>query len=63
MGEDGNGVAHSGHSAIINPMGERLLELVGEEAVTQYTISAENLSRVRENLPFLDDRDEFELRR
>ncbi len=63
VGEDGNGIAHSGHSAIINPMGERLVELVGEEVVTQHTLSAENLSRVRENLPFLDDRDEFELRR
>lgn len=63
VGDDGNGVAHSGHSAIINPMGERLVELVGEEAITQHTLSAENLSRVRENLPFLDDRDEFELRK
>jgi omega-amidase len=63
VGEDGNGIPHSGHSAIINPMGERLAELVGEEAVLQYTLSAENLTRVRENLPFLDDRDEFELRR
>jgi hypothetical protein len=44
-------------------MGERQAEIVGEEAVLQYTLSAENLTRVRENLPFLDDRDEFELRR
>ncbi len=63
VGEDGNGVMHSGHSAIINPMGERQAEIIGEEAVLQYTLSAENLTRVRENLPFLDDRDEFELRR
>lgn len=63
VGEDGNGVYHSGHSAVINPMGERLTEVIGEEAVIQQVLSAETLTRVRENLPFLDDRDEFELRR
>lgn len=63
VGDDGNGVEHSGHSAIINAMGEKLIEIVGEESVIQHTLSFENLSRVRENLPFLNDRDEFELRR
>jgi omega-amidase len=63
VGADGNGVIHSGHSALINPMGERLVEIVGEEAIIQQTLSAETLDRVRTNLPFLDDRDEFELRR
>ena len=63
VGADGNDVMHSGYSAIINPMGERIVEIIGDEAVIQQVLSAENLERVRTNLPFLDDRDEFELRR
>lgn len=63
VGQDGNMVYHSGHSCIIDPMGQKLLSVAHEEAVETFTLSASNLGDVRDRLPFLDDRDEFELRR
>lgn len=59
IGEDGNGIYHSGHSALIDPMGEVLWEVSHGEACHTITIKADTLLQVREKLPFLNDRDSF----
>lgn len=63
VGIDGNEVYHNGCSALIDPMGQKLWVAIGEESVKTLTLSASQLGTIRENLPFLSDRDEFELRR
>jgi len=62
VGIDGHGQEHSGHSCILNAMGEHLAFLDAGEAVTTCTLSAADLAETRGRLPFLADRDEFELR-
>ncbi len=63
VGNDGNAVYHSGHSTVIDPMGQRLLSVAHDEAVETVTLNGTLLNDIRDRLPFLDDRDEFELRR
>lgn len=63
IGMDGNDVYHNGCSLVVDPMGQKLYESKGEESVKTYTLSGLQLESIREKLPFLDDRDEFELRR
>lgn len=61
VGTDGNGLPYRGDSALIDPMGEVLWTMAEQEAVLHATISAKNLQEVRNNLPFLRDRDNFKL--
>lgn len=63
VGSDGQGVYHSGNSALIDPMGQVVAKFSGEETVKTLTLSASQLEDIRDRLPFLNDRDEFELRR
>lgn len=57
VGYDGNEIYHSGYSTAINPAGEILTELVGEESIAYISISKEDLLDIRKRLPFLQDRD------
>ncbi len=59
IGADGNTVYHSGHSAVLDPMGERSWELAHERAVYTTTLSARHLEDIRTKLPFQNDRDMF----
>ncbi|HNV98131.1 MAG TPA: amidohydrolase [Chitinophagales bacterium] len=63
VGDDGNGVHHNGLSCIIDPMGKKCLQIEEVESAVSFTLSASSLQDTRLRLPFLDDRDEFELRR
>ena len=63
IGMDGNDVYHNGCSLVVDPMGQKLYESKGEESVKTLTLSGLQLESIREKLPFLNDRDEFELRR
>jgi omega-amidase len=62
VGVDGNGWEFPGHSQIINPMGERILMAPPKEEIALGKISAQLLKTTRESLPFLLDRDNFELK-
>ncbi len=62
VGTDGNGFYHPGHSCIIDPMGEKLISVSGVECVETLKLSSEHITKVRNGLPFLDGRDEFELK-
>lgn len=63
VGKDGNDVYHSGNSMVIDPMGQKICDIAHEEAVKTLVLSGSQLQDIRSRLPFLDDRDEFELRR
>ncbi|MFK8162125.1 MAG: amidohydrolase [Lewinella sp.] len=63
VGTDVNGHEYNGDSCVIDPGWRKTLYHVeGEEAVYTETLSMEHLLEVRRRLPFLEDRDKFEVR-
>ena len=61
VGEDGNKIAHSGDSMIIDPLGEIVYHGVKEEAIYTYTLRKEKLEEVRSKFPFWRDADQFSI--
>lgn len=62
VGDDGNGIYHSGNSAVLDPLGQYLAELSpGEEEFRLITIQKEHLLKIRDRFRFLDDQDQFKL--
>ncbi len=61
IGEDGNGIYHSGDSMVIDPMGEIVYHKADEEDVFTFTIYKEKIKYIRTKLPFLKDADEFRI--
>lgn len=59
VGEDGNGIPHTGESMVVDAMGEVLYQKKDEETVYTITLQKEPLETVREKLPFLKDADGF----
>lgn len=61
-GDDGNGIAHSGNTAIYSPMGEAIYKAADfKEAVVTNTLSGADLDELRLQLPFLKDGDGFRM--
>lgn len=61
VGEDENGIAYSGDSAVHSPEGETLFSLAHEETVKTLTLSAEKLREFRARFPAYLDADSFTL--
>ncbi len=61
VGEDGNGIYHSGNSMVVDAMGEVLFEKAHEPTIHTITLSKDALNEVRSKLPFLKDRDSFRI--
>lgn len=62
VGEDLWGNTYSGHSAILDPMGKKLIYDDSSEAkILSCVLSNQSLTQVREDLPFLKDKDRFSL--
>ncbi len=61
VGEDGNGIYHSGDSMVINPLGEPLYHKAHEEDIFTITLQKEELNTIREKFPFGEDADDFVL--
>jgi predicted amidohydrolase len=59
VGEDGNGIAHSGDSMVVDPLGQVLLQLSNGEAVETAVISKQELEQARSLFPFWKDADSF----
>ena len=59
VGDDGNKIAHSGDSMIIDPLGETLYHAPKEEDVFTITLTKDRLDTVRERYPFWRDSDHF----
>lgn len=61
VGVDGNGVEHSGNSAIISPKGEPIFTVEGVEAIKTVELNAHSLQAYRDRFPALLDADDFTL--
>lgn len=61
VGNDGNGIYHSGNSMVVDPLGEILYEQAHEAAVHTVSLSRQHLDDIRSRLPFLRDRDQFHI--
>ncbi|NLA69390.1 MAG: amidohydrolase [Gammaproteobacteria bacterium] len=61
VGRDGNGLAYSGDSAVIDFLGTPLSECADEEVVATTTLLASELAAHRERFPALGDGDAFTL--
>lgn len=61
VGNDGNGIPHNGGSRLVDPMGEVLAECDEQQALLSAVFSRNYLNEIREKLPFLQDRDDFNL--
>jgi len=62
VGKDGYGVEYSGNTVIINPIGEVVAELPSnEEGLLIADIEYDTLQKVRKQLPFYKDWDDFEI--
>lgn len=61
VGEDGNGIYHSGDSAVIDPVGTTLWQQADSPAIYTHTFRKADLQVVRSQFPFLGDADPFML--
>jgi len=62
VGEDGNGIYHSGDSSVIDPLGELIYQKAHDEVVKTFTLSKDRLEIIRNSYPFLGDGDHFEIK-
>lgn len=62
VGVDGYNESYSGHSQVINPCGEVItMAPENELGLIEVSLSKKHLSHTRKRVPFLEDRDGFEL--
>lgn len=61
VGEDGNQIAHSGDSMIIDPLGNILFSKENEEVVHSIELTKESLNEIRSKFPFWKDADHFHI--
>lgn len=59
VGEDGKGIAYSGDSMIIDPLGQVLASSYGKEDIISLQLSQPELTEARKKFPFLRDADSF----
>ena len=60
VGDDGNGVSHSGDSVVLNPLGEDVYRFeASKESVKTVDILQSEIKTTREKFSFLNDRDQF----
>jgi len=61
VGDDGNGIYHSGDSMVVDPLGEILYHKKDEEDIFTVTVEKSHLEKVRERFPFWKDADQFKI--
>ncbi len=61
VGDDGNGIYHSGDSMIIDPLGETLYHHQHTEDIFTILLSKDHLDSVRSRFPFWKDADSFKI--
>ena len=62
IGTDGNGHAYSGHSQIIDALGNYIAEPFENDTIVTVEIDRETLLETRKKFAFLNDRDSFEIK-
>ena len=61
VGDDGNGIYHSGDSMVVSPLGEIVYHKNKEEDIHTAVLKKDDLQMVREKFPFWRDADQFEI--
>jgi omega-amidase len=61
VGEDGNGIYHSGDSMVIDPLGNILYHKENEEDAFTITLEKETIDDMRKKFPFWRDADAFQI--
>ena len=61
VGKDGGGYNYLGDSCLVDPMGDQIYYKSGVEDLATTTLSYDTLESIREKLPFLIDRDQFQI--
>lgn len=61
VGDDGNGIWHSGHSMVVDPMGEILVTAKDKDEILYSTLKKETVLEIRTKLPFWKDADRFHI--
>jgi len=61
VGDDGNATYHDGKSAIINPLGEKIEQIIDSEGILYAELQKVDLDEIRLKMPFLKDADNFEI--
>jgi omega-amidase len=61
VGRDGNDIYYSGNSMVIDPLGEVLYHMEGDEDIFTITLLKEHLEQVRSKYPFWKDGDRFKI--
>jgi predicted amidohydrolase len=61
VGEDGNGIYHSGDSMVIDPLGEIVYHKQEDEDVFTIALDKTHLQTIREKFPFWKDADSFQI--
>jgi omega-amidase len=61
VGHDGNGIAHSGDSAVIDSLGKPMVELADQPGILRAELSLEALAQFRARFPAHLDADRFTL--
>jgi omega-amidase len=61
VGNDGNGIYHSGDSMVIDPLGEILYHKAHEEDLFTIMLDKEEVQKARDRFPFWKDADEFQI--
>jgi omega-amidase len=62
VGNDGNGVYHSGDSICLGPLGNEIATSVpGKEHILEVVITKEEIESTQNKFKFLNDRDDFEV--
>jgi len=62
VGYDKNGIYHNGCSMAVNPFGKVVAETRDIETVMQVELDPEIMLKARNKLPFIHDKDDFELK-
>lgn len=61
VGDDGNGIYHSGDSMVVDPLGEVLYHKKDDEDIFTITLNKDDLNNVREKFQFWRDADKFSI--
>jgi predicted amidohydrolase len=62
IGEDNNGYQYTGHSQVVDYLGEYLVEPNESEAVFSVELDRRKMMLTRQKLGFLNDRDDFQIK-
>jgi omega-amidase len=61
VGADGKGILYDGHSVVISPKGETMIESIGEETIQTLELNKQELTDWRAKFPAYLDADDFKI--